>query len=184
MLDQDGLFDVLESGRVTRFHAVPGVSSQEISSHSWGVMMFVLYINPEASRNLLIAASLHDCAEIWTGDVPFHVKKHGDPAIKEALDKEEDRWFSERSIDIPILIDSEKFLLKISDCFEGMQHCSNCLAMGQEKALTPFREWLQITAKMIDSVVGISQGSLKKVKKLYMHYDNLFDHYFRKACNS
>lgn len=69
------VLNILDSGNVVRFHAVPGVGKQKNSEHQWGVALLVAAIKPDCSKELLLAALTHDSAEIVTGDIPFTFKK-------------------------------------------------------------------------------------------------------------
>lgn len=66
---------ILNSGDVVRFHNHAGIDKQRNSEHQWGVALIVEHIYPNASKALILAALTHDCAEYYTGDVPFPVKK-------------------------------------------------------------------------------------------------------------
>ena len=68
--------NTLESGRVVRYHAVPTVGSQTVGLHAWGVAVLCIYVtNGTPSVELLTQALVHDAAELFTGDVPFTVKR-------------------------------------------------------------------------------------------------------------
>jgi len=69
--------DMLEkrlSGNVKRFHTVPVIQEHLVSSHSWGVALCVLAIQPACRKELLVASLLHDATEHVTGDLPAYTK--------------------------------------------------------------------------------------------------------------
>jgi 5'-deoxynucleotidase YfbR-like HD superfamily hydrolase len=66
-----------QAGQVTRYHTNPVVSrlNQTTADHSHGVIMILLKLHPNPSRNLLAQAAVHDSGERWAGDLPYPFKK-------------------------------------------------------------------------------------------------------------
>lgn len=114
----------LEAGRVLRYHAVPSVGSQNIAHHSWGVAVICLYLTGgKASSELLVEALMHDTAELFTGDIPFTVKRDR-PDIKDTFDlMEDDAREAELLIPPQHLNDRDRALLKLADTLEGFIWC-------------------------------------------------------------
>ena len=114
----------LEAGRVLRYHAVPSVGSQNIAHHSWGVAVICLYLTGgKASSELLVEALMHDTAELFTGDIPFTVKRDR-PDIKDTFDlMEDDAREAELLIPPQHLSDRDHALLKLADTLEGFVWC-------------------------------------------------------------
>ena len=170
--------EILKSGRVERFHAVPGVEKQTIAAHSWGLIAIIQFIDPDCRKELLLTAAYHDCAEIWTGDVPFHVKKFGNPDLKKILDEEEDKWFTENRIPVYELDAEETALLKVADCIEGMSHCESCLSQGQEGAMESWKNWLGLLErrKMGDILPSVHD----RINYLIDRSQDRYSHYFRR----
>jgi 5'-deoxynucleotidase YfbR-like HD superfamily hydrolase len=76
------------SGTVRRYHTMEAIESNLVSQHSWGVVLLILMLWPDAPRQLLIAAELHDFGEKATGDMPGPVK-WGNPVLESEMDRME-----------------------------------------------------------------------------------------------
>lgn len=118
------LYNTLEAGKVSRYHAVPTVRPQTVGQHSWGVAVLLWHITQgQASAQCLMEAIMHDTAELFTGDIPFTVKRDH-PAIKEAF-KILETHHRVCHLVIPgnNLSDAEEALLKVCDTLEGFIWC-------------------------------------------------------------
>lgn len=133
--------DILKSGDVSRFHSNTGISKQPISDHSWGVSLLCQYFNPNCSKELILAALTHDCAEAVTGDTPAPAKWL-EPKLKVLLDSIEERVEADWGINFTLSLD-EKRLLKLCDGLEGMSYCIKRRSMGELEATAPFYKWAQ-----------------------------------------
>lgn len=132
---------ILHSGGVTRFHAVPDLTSQRIDSHQWGVAMLCQYFDPDCRKEVLVKALTHDCAELYTGDIPSTCK------WKMAFDTREDLSNLEKLFEAVLgvnyaLTEEEENLLKICDSFEGMLYCVKRRKSGEIAAEQIFKNWL------------------------------------------
>lgn len=112
---------------VQRYHTVPTLHSETVGAHCAGVACMVLAVTRGAcSKNLLVAALLHDMAEQETGDVPA-TAKWNHPVLKVALDAAEKRALRMLDLDasIPVLSPADAVLLKICDmldlCFKSLE---------------------------------------------------------------
>lgn len=133
------IHDVLKSGDVERFHNAVGISKQLNSSHSWGVALLCQYFDPNCSKELILAAIVHDCAEFKTGDLPAPVKwKY--PEIRDIFHKYEKEVLEKMGIKIT-LTPEETALLKTCDRLEGMRYCVARMEMGEHGAIRPFFKW-------------------------------------------
>lgn len=134
--------NILDSGAVVRFHSTPGVDKQLTAEHQWGVAMIVQHIEPDCSKNLLLAAMLHDAAEVVTGDVPFPIKRKS-KKLKGLLDDLEKDWEAENGIShiMEGLRPHETMILKVADTLEGMWYCTRQLRDGNKAAKAPFLAW-------------------------------------------
>jgi 5'-deoxynucleotidase YfbR-like HD superfamily hydrolase len=112
-----------QAGSVLRYHAAPTVRPQTVGHHSFGVAVIVIYLTSgDASANLLKAAVLHDTAELFTGDIPFTVKRDN-ADIKTTFDELENRAYAERLLEMPELTKEERCVLKLADTLEGYLWC-------------------------------------------------------------
>lgn len=74
-----------QGGPVERMHTTPHLGSYSVASHSWGVALIILAIQPDASASLLKAALLHDIHERYLGDLPAQAKWRN-PGLRDAFD--------------------------------------------------------------------------------------------------
>lgn len=67
---------VLRSGHVRRWHQNPDMAAcgENNAEHQWNVAAILLYIEPNATREQLIAALFHDVGELKVGDKPWTMK--------------------------------------------------------------------------------------------------------------
>lgn len=159
--------NVLHSGEVVRYHNHAGVDKQKNSEHQWAAALIVQYLYPNCSKELLLAALTHDCAEYYTGDIPFPVKQDS-PELKEMLDRLESKWESDNGLQwLHGLSSLEKDTLKIADTLEGMRFCILQVRLGHTSAKRPFRKWRTV------------------IQNNYSHrFTNLcgFEEYFKNLC--
>lgn len=136
----EDIFEVLRSGYVERYHAVPFFNgSQTTGVHAWGVAQILLFIAPELSLNALKAALWHDCAEIYTSDVPSPVKvRH--PELAATLQELENDWLDERNMKLS-LTDEEEYLLLLADRLEGLWYAGMRYNLGESAALEVFNNY-------------------------------------------
>jgi 5'-deoxynucleotidase YfbR-like HD superfamily hydrolase len=135
--------NVLGSSNVMRWHTVAGVNHQTIAHHSWGVALLCQHFDPRCSKALILAALLHDCAELVTGDIPATAKWR-DPKLKHILEKIESEvevaWGINSNVN---LSPPELKLLKLCDWFEGMNYCIEQYHLGSSRALHIFDNWVE-----------------------------------------
>ena len=81
--------EIYRSGSVERWHSYPEIPAQTIADHQCRVAQIICFFFwGEASSHLLYAALHHDCAELWTGDVPFFAK-YANPELRKTLEATE-----------------------------------------------------------------------------------------------
>lgn len=159
--------NILKSSTVSRFHAVPGLTSQTIAQHSWGVAMLCQYFNPNCSKDLILAALTHDCTEMITGDVPATAKwqsKELKAVLNEIERKVEKQWGIQFNLN-----DEEKRLLKLCDCLEGMNYCLERRKQGELEALEVFNRWyifVTSTFSLNDKEGEFISNLLKEMKRV------------------
>jgi len=74
---------VLRMQSVTRWHMLETSSNQSLAAHSANVALLAMVISATASifyfdpsPDVVAAALVHDIAEVFTGDIPSHMKAH------------------------------------------------------------------------------------------------------------
>lgn len=118
------LANTLLSGLVTRYHAVPSVRPQTTGQHQWGVAVLMIYLTEaQCSVCALMEAVLHDTAELYTGDVPFTVKRDN-PELKAAFDRLEKYHRENDLLEEVGLCNRSRMLLKLCDTLEGLIWCA------------------------------------------------------------
>lgn len=136
------IISVLESGKVERFHTVPGVAKQSIAEHQWGVALIAQTLYPDFSKNLLLKALTHDCAEVFTGHIPFTTKK-ANPFLRTLVGVMETEYERELGIEYK-LRNGEEDVLKLADMLEGFIYCYNrATEHGEKKAMVVAERWLE-----------------------------------------
>jgi 5'-deoxynucleotidase YfbR-like HD superfamily hydrolase len=157
--------NILNSGGVVRFHQQVGVTKQQNSEHQWGVALIVQHLNPDCSKDLLLAALTHDAAESYTGDSPFPVKKDH-PELSVILRKLEVQWEKENDINFDLSYE-EKATLKLADSLEGMWYCLQRYKCGEKNALTPFNAWRKfICGNLNMSSTYLYQSLIQEMEEL------------------
>lgn len=132
---------VFNGGAVQRFHTVPGMSKQTVAEHSWGVAILCQELMPDCSKELLLAAMTHDCAEFVTGDIPAPFK-WANPDIKDTIHSVEANIEFDWGISFGVgLSEEEHRMLKLCDAFEGMRYCVFRRLAGEQGAERPFGNW-------------------------------------------
>lgn len=92
----------MRAGRVRRWHTNPGLE-QSVAEHSWGVAVLLLLENPDVSKDLLIAALLHDAHEVSFGDIPSPAKQ-AYPALVKAEGQDAFHFFARLGITDPCAV--------------------------------------------------------------------------------
>lgn len=112
--------NVIESGEVQRFHAVPSVPMQSVAQHAWGVSVLCTFIKTDPRPDMIMFALCHDMEELYTGDVPFTTKREV-AGLNELLEKAEEACRKEHLFDLPRITKAEKAVLKFADMLEGLR---------------------------------------------------------------
>jgi|APSaa5957512576_1039674.scaffolds.fasta_scaffold02914_4 5'-deoxynucleotidase YfbR-like HD superfamily hydrolase len=139
---------VLESGRVSRYHATLIDKKQTVDIHSWEVAVVLRHIYPNCSRDLLFYALTHDSAEIYTSDIAAPVKKRN-PELKEVFDRMEDEYILETlKIVHPEFSTEEKLAVKYADIISGI-YFTTCRVMAGDREAIPIRDkWLEYVGSL------------------------------------
>lgn len=106
-----------KGGGTRRYHNRPELN-QNVSQHSFGVVLIVSVLHPNPSPELLKAALFHDLSEQKYGDLLSPLKTDF-PEAKE-LDRKchELFWQNLEGIDFPELTEEEKLWLDYADVYE------------------------------------------------------------------
>lgn len=113
--------NVLTSGEVTRFHAVPSVFiKQTVAQHAWGVATLFTFIKTDPRPDAIMHALTHDMHELFTGDVPFTAKREVED-LALLLETAEVTYGDKHLFNMPRITEAEKLVLKFADMLEGLR---------------------------------------------------------------
>jgi 5'-deoxynucleotidase YfbR-like HD superfamily hydrolase len=122
------------AGAIKRFHTARVIKEESVAEHSLNVVALILVLTKgQASRNLLIAAALHDHGEAAIGDIPANIKTRMPPDVRADLETKE---YEEVSLMFPELevgchlSPEEAYTLHIADKIDGLLKCSDEVKMG------------------------------------------------------
>jgi 5'-deoxynucleotidase YfbR-like HD superfamily hydrolase len=154
MIDQyDRLLGFRRAALVKRWHTWPVLREQTLAAHSHGVAMLVWQVYPEASAGLLMAALVHDLAEVSTGDVPAHVK-WANPEMTAMLEAMEQKWLEKQALDFK-LSTVEQTILKFCDSFELLMFALEEFNMGNQN----MREVIHNVVGRLRPIAGVTDVS-------------------------
>jgi hypothetical protein len=160
------ILNVLESGEVQRFHAVPSVPSQSVAQHAWGVAILASFVKKDPRPEFILHALSHDMAELYTGDIPFTTKREV-PGMNELLDGAEQVYYRSHLFDLPRITKGEKLVLKLCDMLEGLRWTK----LNERATLVVYSRWATainillnepLTSTLIDS------EELERARKLFI----------------
>jgi 5'-deoxynucleotidase YfbR-like HD superfamily hydrolase len=124
---------IRKSNLVRRFHTCERIREETVGHHSANVAALVLYLEPDAPRELLIAALMHDWPEQYTGDIPAPAK-WGSPQLADALAQAEAVCWPQLGVTVPPLHNHHAHILKLADLLDLMLSCSEEMRRGNVEA--------------------------------------------------
>jgi len=138
----------LDTGKTVRYHATLIDKKQNVAEHSWEVAIILKEIYPQCSADLFFYALTHDCAEMYTGDLPATVKKDV-PHVKALFDDLEDRYLdSELGINYSEFSDEERLAVKYADVLSGIYFTTARVRAGDREALLIRDRWVSYLAQL------------------------------------
>lgn len=118
--------NTLDAGQVQRFHSAVHVNpKQSVAEHSWGVAVIAMALcrsNRVDTRIALEHAILHDTPELYTGDIPFQVKRNTE--VKSIFNQLECRTGQHLLTTQCLVPNHIAGIVKIADMLEGMRYAS------------------------------------------------------------
>lgn len=115
---------VRSSLQVRRYHQYFVHKEDTIASHSCGVALFIHMIDPDARKEVLLAALTHDLGESLTGDVPSPFKRMLSREAAKEIDVLEKNTLTAHGLNYPERLSPAEYkLLKFADCFDGLAFC-------------------------------------------------------------
>ena len=116
----DKLSVILQGGEVVRYHSEGRqLEKQNVSDHTWRVLVILLHLFPNASRQLLVSAMYHDVAECYTGDLSAPLKKLS-PVVTSELDRMQTEFHQHFGLPLDYnLVNQDYARLKVADMLEA-----------------------------------------------------------------
>lgn len=116
---------------VRRYHQEFTHETDTVGKHSAGVALFVDLIDPEASKDMIMAALSHDLGEVVLGDIPAPTKRQLPIEAREVINKIEDKALEDMGYHyVNKLSEGEHLLLKLADYCDGLSYCTEEVARG------------------------------------------------------
>jgi len=137
---------ITSGSEVNRYHTMITLQKETVGHHSHGVACLVLALNPEASRELLIAALYHDLAEQYTGDIPSPAKR--DYGIGDQVSDLEKRLVKEAGLHWPTLTTAEQRVLKLADIAHGALFCVREMSLGNKRMYEVYDRFMSYATHM------------------------------------
>lgn len=152
---------ILSGSEVTRYHTVTTLVKETVGHHSHGVALIALLLQPNASRQLLMAALFHDLAEHLTGDIPSPAKR--ELGVGARIDELEARLMKGAGIIMPVLSEDEQRVLKLADLAQGALYCAREIQMGNSRMQVVFDRYIAYASEMI--LVGNEKTLFNLIKE-------------------
>lgn len=128
-----GLIKMIRNGnKVKRYHTVDTLVVETVGHHSANVAHLVMTLDPDCSRNLIVAALNHDLTEQFTGDVPA-TAKWASARLTELLKSLEATYMGPLEVE---LTEDERCVLKQADMLDLCLKCLEEYQLGN-KQITP-----------------------------------------------
>ena len=146
---------------VLRYHTVRTLTQETVGHHSHLVALLCTLIDPNASRELLMAALLHDLAEQVTGDIPSPAKHQF--GISEQVSEMETKIMRWAGIDFPALTLDEARILKLADLAQGALFCARELSLGNSRMRSVFDRYCSYAHDMV--LIGRERELFELIKQ-------------------
>lgn len=115
--------NTLESGGVIRYHSAPSVKPQTLSDHQWSCYIIATQVwGGVLPAHFALEVLTHDAGELYTGDVPFTVKRDN-LEIRNFIERL-DAAACKRELICPDrteLHPEERAVLKLADTLDGLR---------------------------------------------------------------
>lgn len=154
---------IMSGGEVNRYHTMLTLQRETVGHHSHATACLVLLLNPEASREVLIAALFHDLAEQYTGDIPSPAKR--EYGIGDQVATLEKRLIAEAGLSWPVLTAGDERLLKIADLAHGALSCIREISLGNRRMRVVFERFVSYAADM--GLAGYERVMFDNIMEIY-----------------
>lgn len=118
VLDWNKLIAYRRGMEVARWHTRKPVFPETVGHHTANVALLCdILTDGECSKDLLMAALVHDVGEFYTGDLPAPVKVD-DPELSTRIHDLDAKYLSRNGITVPFLVENEKNVLRAADIID------------------------------------------------------------------
>lgn len=155
----------LGGGNVRRYHAAGAAArdlDQNNAEHTWRALVILLYLWPDARREVILAMVYHDTPEFLTGDINA-VFKRTNGVVGLEFSKLETAFLVLMGCyeHIPSLTEIERSQLLVSDCLEAYFHC--CERPPSMKSREIKTNLLAIISQVVERLFVEDQGPVHEV---------------------
>lgn len=140
-----------EAAAVKRWHTQRTIREQTLATHSYGLVMLVVQLDPMCRKELMLAALKHDLPEFITGDMPAHTKRNN-PALAIMMEEME-KGCAPLYEDFNLTVGEER-LLKFCDLMELVLFCHEEFCLGNRYAAGPLEKGITWLWDMLPSMRG------------------------------
>lgn len=139
------------AGNVKRYHTHELLKEEKVGQHTFNMLNILMIVTDRnLSRNLMMAALVHDMGEYETGDIPSPIKKLN-PGLREQLNELEDRAMRAAHVGFyPELSEWEYKLLKFADNLDGLLKVTDELRLGNKTVRWVGEKYLAYLLSMED----------------------------------
>lgn len=151
--------DPRAAGQVRRYHTWAVIKDQSVAEHTWQILRILLTIWPEAPRNVLIYAVIHDMGEM-SGDIQYPFKilfnelKQGSEKAEIHVRREQRQHLGAPDIKHP-LSQFERHVFKACDNLEMWEYGIRERNMGNLYANIIIRRMQQAVADNISNIYSM-----------------------------
>jgi len=121
------------AGCVKRYSTWPMLREQTVGHHCWRVACIYVEIFGMPRAEVLYFCLHHDSGELWSGDIPFGVKKQM-PGLKDLMTQAESVGLHQLELRLPELTKEERIKVKISDLLEMHETGEHEMNLGNKYA--------------------------------------------------
>ena len=156
------IFNVRMAGRIQRLHTrPPNGEHQNVAAHTWGVVMILLDLFPDVSKEAIVYALRHDVPEIVTGDIPANVKWSSSTISEVVEEKERDffrkmLWSYRVPDDTPYLA-RELLYIQLADKIELLFYCVEQMCLGNSLLIDVYEN---IEEKILETIDHLDTESI------------------------
>lgn len=154
--------EIRNGHNVKRFHTTERIREETVGHHSAGVASIILRLDPECSKDILVAALMHDVPEAYTGDVPATAKWDHD-GLADCLAEMEIAYINGVNIPDVALTVEEMYLLKLADMLDLVLSSLEEMGRGNQYA----RQLVENGQKAIESM-DVSDEIMNQVGLMVM----------------